>query len=735
MPTPSFIRVALPVPLYREFDYLPPTGTDASSLRPGCRVVVPFGRQQLVGIITELPTSTTIDATKLKVAIEALDQTPQIPGDVAELCRWAASYYQAPIGEALFTALPILMRTRNRTRAKTNRRWRLHVDAAGLADSALKRAPKQQAALASVTQHNPLSDSMRRSLKINLATLDALVKRHLLVVESVTESDPTPQPAGPISQALRLNPQQAQALEALTQNLATFCCNLVEGITGSGKTEVYLQLIEQVLNAGKQALVLIPEIGLTPQTEQRFRARFGDGVYVIHSGLSDRQRLGAWQACATAQARVLIGTRSAVFTPLPKLGVIIVDEEHDISFKQQEGFRYSARDIAVYRARLHDIPVVLGSATPSCESIVNTNEGRYRHIQLTERAGNAQPPQFSLFDAREHRLEGGIAQPLLDDIQATLGAGHQVLVFINRRGWAPVLTCNDCGWIAGCNQCDARMTLHRQLNRLWCHHCDTRGLIPAQCPACMSARLTALGVGTERVEHRLQRHFPTTPIRRIDRNSMQSRDAMEGLINEVNSGDPCILVGTQMLAKGHHFSKVTLVVVLDIDAGLFSADFRAPERTAQLLLQVAGRAGRDKDPGRVIIQTQYPKHPWFQQLLAGGYRAFIDPLLMQRRKADMPPYAAVALIRADSTEAAEANRLLEQIRSQLERELSGVDIIGPLPTLMQRKGGRHRFQLLLRGGNRAVLHRCLNGARVHLMQTPLGKHLRWHIDVDPQADF
>ena len=735
MPDNPILRVAVPVPLRRTFDYLPPDGVNARDILPGERIEVPFGRQRKLGIVVDICDDPDIEIDRLKAASRRLDNGPTLPHRIMRLVEWAARYYHAPIGEALIGCIPVALRSGSKNLLSTERAWQLSADALGLADNALSRAPAQAATLLTVREHGILSNTVRKHLDIRLELINALVKRGLVEEIRIKDAPPsTPVTAAPASTPPSLNAEQRSALDAISAGADQFNCFLLEGVTGSGKTEVYLQAIERTLQADKQALVLIPEIGLTPQTERRFRARFGNVVAVLHSGLSDTQRLDQWRQASTGAARVVIGTRSAIFAPMPDLGIIIIDEEHDLSFKQQDGFRYSARDVAVYRARDANIPIILGSATPSAESIANASSSRYQHLILPSRAGTARPPTIDLMSTRGLELDGGICDSMLSEIRHTIESGNQVLVFINRRGWAPVLCCSDCGWISECTHCDARMTLHRAEHRLWCHHCDTRAPIPARCPGCRSARLSALGAGTERCEHVLQRHFPDTPIRRIDRSSMQSRDAMESMMDDVNRGEPCILVGTQMLAKGHHFANVTLVAVLDIDAGLFSADFRAPERTAQLLIQVAGRAGRAEKPGRVLIQTMHPEHEWLNRLATSGYRAFMDPLLEQHRAHGMPPFCNVAVLRAESPSSDECTDLLRKALHTINR-IEGLDVIGPLPATMQRRAGRHRFQLLLRSASRALLHTALSQATDAIAAIRLSKDARWHIDVDPQSDF
>ena len=512
---------------------------------------------------------------------------------------------------------------------------------------------------------------------------------------------------------------------------------MLDGVTGSGKTEVYLQIIATVLARGQQALVLVPEISLTPQTIGRFRRRFQCRIAVLHSGLTDTERLHAWLDARDGVAQIIIGTRSALFTPMARPGVLIVDEEHDGSFKQQDGFRYSARDLAVVRARRENICIVLGSATPSLESLYNVRGGRYTHLPLTERAGLAAQPSLHLVDTTQEQVQEGFSGPLLSRIGSHLQAGNQVLVFLNRRGFAPTLQCGDCGWISECAHCDARMTLHKTTPHLRCHHCDSRRPIDRHCPLCKSRNLQALGLGTERSQVWLQGLFPDTRVLRIDRDTTRRKNELDVLLNEVHQGGPCILIGTQMLAKGHHFPRVTLVAVLDADAGLFSADFRGQEHTAQLLMQVAGRSGREGMPGEVLIQTRHASHPTLQTLVREGYGHFARVLLEERRLAGMPPYSALALIRAEAEDYRAPESFLALVRTLAEARLretaeSGITLMGPLPAPMEKRAGKFRAQLQISAQQRPLLQQLLAGLCPQIEALREARSVRWSVDVDPQ---
>jgi primosomal protein N' (replication factor Y) len=529
-----------------------------------------------------------------------------------------------------------------------------------------------------------------------------------------------------------LNLPQAAALGAVVAALGRFQAFLLEGVTGSGKTEVYLRVIQAAMARGLQALVLVPEIGLTPQTVERFRRRLGEVVTVLHSGLSERERLTAWLAARTGKASVVVGTRSAVFVPLPRLGVVVVDEEHDLSFKQQEGFRYSARDLAVVRARREEVPILLGSATPSLETLHNAAEGRYRRLPLPERAAGAGEPALSVVDLRRRPLRSGLSAPLLSAVAACLGRGEQVLLFLNRRGYAPILICHGCGWSAPCPRCDAHLTWHRREGTLRCHHCGVVRSAPDACPGCGGRDLRPVGSGTERLEEALADAFPRARLARVDRDSTRRRGALEQTLARAQAREADLLIGTQMLAKGHHLPGVTLVGVVDADGGLFSTDFRASEHLAQRIVQVAGRAGRGERPGQVLIQTHHPQHPLLQALVREGYSGFAVRALAERRQAALPPFSHAVLLRAQAPTIEAALGFLDRARGVLPGGLpDGLEVLGPVPAPMQRRAGRHRAQLLLQAGRRGPLHTLLERWLPDLEGLAGDRRLRWSVDVDP----
>ena len=721
------LQIALDTPLRRVFDYLPPAPTRAAP-RLGIRVLVPFGRQRLIGILVGIVSESALPPQKLKAAWEFLDEEPVYDAVTFELLRWAADYYHHPVGEVYAAALPVALRT-GQPATLNIEHWNLTDQGREeLANPSTRRAPQQRALLAWVAEHadatvDEVAENFKPALLKTLAARGWLAAR-ISATPSTAEMQMHPG-------ELALTGAQTQAVETIVASLSAFGVHLLYGVTGSGKTEVYLRVIAAAIAGGGQALVLVPEIALTPQLVQRFRSRFSSGVAVVHSGLTDTERRDAWRASHSGQARIVIGTRSAVFVSLPKLALIVVDEEHDASYKQHEGFRYSARDLAVMRARGAGVPVILGSATPSLETLENAASGRYIKHLLPQRPGAAQPPRMTLVDLRRHAAEQGLSGPALQAIEQHLRANGQVIVFLNRRGYAPSLFCNSCGWVAPCARCDARMTLHRRAQQLRCHHCGAVAPVPTTCASCNQA-LLAVGQGTERVEETLARLFPDAPLARLDRDSTAGRGSIQSVLDRVHSGEARILIGTQMLTKGHHFPDVTLVVILDADQGLFASDFRATERLAQTITQVAGRAGRETRAGEVMIQTEFPEHPLLNRLIAQGYESFAESALEERREAGWPPFSRLALLRAEAKDSAGLHAFLQTAaEAGLGAGDSSVKILGPAAALIARRADHFRAHLLVETPARSSLQRFLSRwlPQVEALQGPKG--LRWSIDVDP----
>jgi primosomal protein N' (replication factor Y) (superfamily II helicase) len=720
------LRVALDTPVRRVFDYLPPANHDGAGAIPGIRVRVPFGRRQVVGVLVEVAENSPIDVAKLRAALELLDTRPVFDAVTFDLLRWAADYYHHPLGEVMAAALPASLRGGQAAHVPAEV-WEL--TAAGRAElerAGGKRAPRQHALLTLLERcGGATADDLaefKPALLRGLANKGWAAARVLTAAPASIETRPS---------EVALTAAQAGVIEAIRASLGRFAAHLLYGVTGSGKTEVYLQVIAAALAADRQVLVLVPEIALTPQLVERFQRRFTAGVVALHSGLTGTQRRDAWRAAHGGQARIVIGTRSAVFTPLEHLSLIVVDEEHDASYKQQEGFRYSARDLAVLRAQRARVPVILGSATPSLETLDNVAQERYSRHELPQRPGAARPPAMRLVDLRKHPSDQGLSQPAMSAMERHLKDGGQVIVFLNRRGYAPTLFCNACGWIACCAHCDARMTVHALARELRCHHCGARSKVPSVCASC-SQPLHPVGQGTERVEETLVRLFPGAPLARLDRDTAVASGAMQAVLDRVHRGEARILVGTQMLTKGHHFPDVSLVVILDADQGLFASDFRATERLAQTITQVAGRAGRAARLGEVIVQTSFPEHPLLTRLIAEGYERFAATALEERRAARWPPYSRLALLRAEAKDRDGLDAYLRAAAAR-GRALEGrtVRVLGPAAALMARRADHFRAHLLVESPSRGPLQHFLAAwlGQVESLPGPTG--LRWSIDVDP----
>jgi primosomal protein N' (replication factor Y) len=720
--TPPIFQVALPVPLPQLFDYLPPAAGPEPVV--GSRVVVPFGRRKLLGVVVARSDRSELPPGRLLRIAAVPDGEPVLDAGLLGLLRWCWQYYKHAPGEVVAGALPPSLRSADTPLPAAPLHYRLTAEGEVRRAAGPGRAPVQQAMLEALAAGPCREDALAGIGSQWRKTLAALLEHGWAVPEVSPPGQPRPQP-GPA-----LTPGQQQAVAAIAAAVGGFRCHLLDGITGSGKTEVYLRLLERVLGTGGQALVLVPEIGLTPQLLRRFRERLGLDPAVIHSGLAAGERLQAWAAARSGHAPLVVGTRSALFTPLPRLRLIVLDEEHDSSFKQQDGFRYSARDVAVKRAAEAGVPIVLGSATPSLESLSNALENRYAWHRLRERATRAQLPAWRVLDMRQHGRFHGLSQAALDAVEAALGRGEQAMVFLNRRGYAPVLMCQDCGWHGDCERCDAHLTWHRAAGRLVCHHCGSARRAPALCPDCQADALTGAGEGTQQLEEALERHFPGVPVLRFDRDRVARKGTLDRQIEQVRAGGPCLLVGTQMLAKGHHFPGMTLVVIVNVDQALYSADYRALERMGQIIQQVAGRAGRSDKAGTVILQTLHPEHPALALLLGEGYEAYARWLLQERREAGLPPAGYQALLRADAHERAQVERFLNEAARRFPQ--GRAQVYGPMPAIMERMGGRSRMYLVLQAAGRADLHAQVDAWLPQLRDLKSGRRVRWSVDMDPQ---
>lgn len=716
-------KVALPVPLPSLFDYLPPA--EHASAEPGARVLVPFGRRKLIGMLAEKAESSELPRDRLAKVIALPDGGDAMLDSVTlDLLKWCAAYYKHAIGEVVLSALPPALRKPGSSLPPPPVEYRITDSGLTRLQEGSRGAPLQAAILESLS-----AGPKRPEALSGLGSSWRTALERLLELELIRAAEPAPAKPFPAS-GPTLTEEQQRALADFRSCPPGFHCHLLDGVTGSGKTEVYMCLLEAAFAEGRQAMVLVPEIGLTPQLLERFRRRLGLEPAVIHSRLSAGQRLAAWQGLRSGREPLLIGTRSALFTPMPRAGLIILDEEHDASFRQQDGFRYSARDVAVKRAALLQIPIVLGSATPSLESLRNAGEGRYGLSCLRQRATRASLPQWRVLDLRQQVLDHGIAETALKEAAETLGRGEQVMVFLNRRGYAPVLLCGKCGWPAECRRCDAHLTWHRADRALCCHHCGARAAVPRLCPECGADALEGVGQGTQQLEEMLAARFAPIPVLRFDLDATSRKGVLDDQIAQVRAGGPCILVGTQMLAKGHHFPDVTLVIVVGVDQALYSADYRALERMGQLLEQVAGRAGRAQKQGTVMLQTLHPDHEALERLISQGYEGYANWLLDDRRAAGLPPFSHMALLRAEAHRKPDVLEFLEAASKRFPR--GAATVLGPLPAMMERRGGRIRMYLAVNCPDRAALHRQLDAWLPAIRDLPTARKVRWAMDVDPQ---
>jgi primosomal protein N' (replication factor Y) (superfamily II helicase) len=718
-------RVALPVAAHTVFDYWAP---DALPIERGNVVHVRLGPRKLTGVVIAVADSTTVPQDKLQSIVDVAAMSP-LPADVLDLAEFTAAYYQEPIGMALALAVPPLA-VRNTLRRGPD--VRLVLTETGRRELPLKlaRAPASRLLLERFTAA-PAGISVAVMMKLAPHARRTITDwRERGFVASATA------PAAlEIAAPHAFNADQREAVNVLAAAHGSFAPFVLYGVTGSGKTDVYLEVARQAIDKGGQVLLLVPEINLTPQLEQRVRAALpGVNIATLHSALADGERRNHWRAAASGEAELVLGTRLAVFAPLPHLALVIVDEEHDVSYKQQDGVRYQARDVAVWRAHRRGVPVVLGSATPSLESWLHAQDGRYRRLDLPRRADpRAAMPVVRLADNRPARALEGICEEMRAALHARLARGEQSLVFVNRRGFAPSLLCSACRWEADCPRCSARLVVHRGPDALRCHHCGHGQPLPRACPECGNVDLLPLGFGTQRLERVLAQAFPAARIARVDRDSTRAKGAFAAMRAQVAANELDILIGTQMLAKGHDFPRLTLVGVLGADNALYSADFRATERLAALLMQVAGRAGRAGLPGEVIVQTDFPEHPVFAALAAHDFDRFAAALLAERRVAQLPPYAHVALLAAEAhlrDDVDEFLRLAHAEGERLAREHESVEVFSPVPALLARRAGFERGQLVVQGTRRVVLQRFLTAWRAAVEAIP-GRRVRWGLDVDP----
>ncbi len=705
------------------FDYV----VDGLTPSIGARVWIPFRKQMRLGLVVGIHESLD-DISSLKSISTVIDDQPLIDKATLALCSWIANYYQSPLSEVVPLALPKKYRLGQPSQLPMGDFYQLALPLEEAKMLIPVRARKQLELVDFLsTQKEPVAKNCLTEKGFSSTQLCSLLAAKII---SLSQQIVLPEKADTFSTPpLILNSEQAAAVDAITEALSQYQCFLLQGVTGSGKTEVYLQVIAQVLAEQKQVLILVPEIGLTPQLVTRFTSRFKQAVAVIHSNLNESERQVAWQLAKEDKVKIVIGTRAAIFTPMPNLGLIVIDEEHDASLKQMEGVRYSARDTALMRAHLTNIPIILGSATPSLESMYNVIQKKYTLLRLTHKACSTTPLHYQLIDLRSQTLQHGLATPTLHVIKEHLLKKNQVLVFINRRGFSPVLLCHQCGWMVDCRACDTHLTLHKQLGKMICHHCGLNQKTPDRCRNCQSTELIPVGAGTQRIHEFLSAYFPNTEVVRIDRDAVRKKNSLDEHLDKIHNGKAQLIVGTQMLAKGHHFPRLSLVVVADADAGLYNQDFRALEHLGQLLIQVSGRAGREEQAGQVLIQTHLPNHPLLNVLIQQGYDSFADALLVTREQAQLPPYHYLAVIRAQGKVAASVLKFLHAAKEQILA--SSITVMGPAPAPMPRKANQYRMQLLLKSSSRKILKNALTQLREWLSGNKLGNGVRWNVDVDP----
>ena len=729
-----FVRVALPIRHMDLFDY---RCESHESVGVGCRVVVPFGRGTRLGIIVEQQHESNIASDKIKPINSVIETEPVVGEDLLRTLQWTSQYYHQSLGEVLWAALPNAVRTGRSLQPNVEMGYCLSEIGRDFDIGNLSRA-RVQKAIVEILQ--PATQPVGQALLSNTGKSWRSAIRQL-ISKQLVEAQPlkSPEYSGHAELIQNLTDAQVVAVEKIVNTLDIYRCFLVHGVTGSGKTEVYLHVIDKVLQNGGQALLLVPEIGLTPQLEQRVNRALGITVSCFHSGMTDIQRHKTWWGARTGAAKVVIGTRSAVFLPFKKLAIIVIDEEHDTSFKQHERVRYHARSVAIHRAATLKVPLVFGTATPSIETIFAAQMGRLEKIDLPARATNIQMPSMKLIDLNRSLLRDGIAIQILTEIEKRLHRREQSLIFINRRGFAPVIICRDCKWIANCVNCDAKLIYHISDQRLHCHHCFARFEMPSQCPDCMSDRVVQLGEGTQRIEQLLRSEILGARVMRIDRDTTQSHAEFERKIQQIHNREVDILIGTQMLSKGHDFPNVTLVCVLNVDAGFYSMDFRATEHMIQQVLQVAGRAGRFEKPGNVYIQTLFPDHEVFSSLLTHDYLSFARRELDQRKLARQPPYSHYALLRANSPQAGKEFDFLNQAHASatsiLRRQsCSDIRLFDIVQSPIQKLSNRYRAQLLVSSENPRTLRHFLGIWTPLMEKIPQRGKLRWSLDIDP-IDF
>lgn len=718
------IQVALPIPFADSLTYLVPDSINIENIIIGARIIVPFRNKKLMAIVIDKQQSSY--SKNLKYILDIVDSESFLPIKSIQFMQQVHNYYLTPLGEVVFAGIPKWYKNIKNPELPKEIWWQVSLTFSKLQIKNNIKSQKQQNIFQYLQANGPLQSKNMTHIEAGASShCQALLKKGYVLQSDLCFVDSQP----PTDPNFILTTDQDACINTINKHQG-FDCFLLDGITGSGKTEVYIRLIKTLVSQNKQALVLVPEIGLTPQLFHEFTKRIHGRVAVFHSGLTAVARARAWSKAKSGEIDVIVATRSGIFTPFTDLGIIIVDEEHDLSFKQQDGFRYSARDLAVMRAKLENIPVILGSATPSLETFSNAVNNKYQWLKLRERTNKQALPTITVLDVRSHKMQNGLSKQVLIQIDEEIKKGNQALVFLNRRGWSPKLTCHECGWVAECDACDTYLTFHKHINRLRCHHCERVYGIPEFCPECGSQKVETMGVGTEKIHHGLNKHLKDVKVIRVDRDTVKTPNQWQRTVDEIKSGEPCVMVGTQMLSKGHDFPNLTLVVCVNVDNSFYSIDFRATEHLSQLMIQVSGRAGRKDKIGKVIIQSQCPQNDFFKLLLGKSYQDYAFHELQQRAAVGFPPASYMAIIRARSRSEKTVNDFFEIILANT-KENETVSIMGPIPAPMYKKMGQYQMQLILNGNDRKSLHNTLKHIVTFLRNNKVCNNVIWSLDLDP----
>ncbi|KIE64085.1 primosomal protein N' [Candidatus Riesia pediculischaeffi] len=700
--------------------------------KKGCRVLVPIKKRKVIGIVWSCKKKNTVRYNKLKSIYKILDNEPLFSKDMWKLLCLASQYYHHPIGSVLFNALPNILRREKSFPVKIFSYWKITDSGMIFESNRLKRYPQQKRALTILQSKIAISSDEVKKLSINIYSLKSLKKKKLVQLSKSSNNEVFWRNNIEVSEKKpKLNLEQSEIIKKITSD-KTLVPWLLVGITGSGKTEVYLRIIENILISGKQTLMLVPEISLTPQTTRRFYERFNVPIEVLHSSLNNREKFFIWERSKNGENAIIIGTRSALFTNFKNLGLIIVDEEHDSSYKQQHGWCYHARNMAIWRAKQENIPIIMGTATPSLESLFNVEIGKYRRIDLTRRP-EGYLPSHHIFDLKGRPSTCNLSRSLIHSIKNQVSQNNQVMLFLNRRGYSPVLICHKCGLVSECLRCEHYYTLHRNQKKIECHYCNQSFPIPIQCSKCSSTDLISLGFGTEKLEERIRQIFPNIPVVRIDKDTVKNTYLLKEKLSLINTKEAKILIGTQMLAKGHHFSNVTLVALIDIDGVFFSNDYRASEKFAQLFTQVSGRAGRSLKKGKVILQTHHPNHPVLSSLIKKGYIEFALEILKERKESLLPPYSSHIIIRSRDRNGSNSLNFLTEVRKIILKHMDNTNLYlsNPIPSTIPKKKGFFRWFLLIQHSSKIFLNIMLSKMIKKIQNIPEGKNVRWNIDVDP----